>query len=498
MKKFFKSLFGYDEPEYPSSDEEEEGPTPPLFDLTNDPLATSSDSKPHQNLEDISKLITLKAKTSTKCFSRHDFEAHNSRLPFLVSLEVQDTESEHLRMGLDLVLVIDISASMLGEKLDLVKETLVFLLGELTERDRVCLIKFGSLATQITGFRRMSDENKRELKEIVDKEIRVAGCTNLQGALDLAFKAMLSRERENEGTAVFLLSDGEDTCGNSFAFIQKENEKWHQKMGERGFNYQIHSFGFGDDHDENVLSLVSNMTSGHFYYIKSNAHVDECFIDCLGYLISVVAKKVQIRIQLSPGFEIKELFSVSWQKTGEKEAVLNLQGLAVGKTLHFITEIGINSKEIQFKDQERVPVAEVSMKYEYNKKPAQIEEGVQVTFVHKETDKGEPDQEVEENYLKVIGFRVLEEAQGLYDAGRVDLAQGVLERYQKEVHENVIPTMGFKQTIGGHMKMSSLKNPKNMHQLRGMMFENSYNPSYDNYVNMNRGQERMRFKKKGF
>ena len=44
--------------------------------------------------------------------------------------------------GLDLILCIDISSSMSGQKLQMVKETLIFILDQLNDEDRVSLVAF--------------------------------------------------------------------------------------------------------------------------------------------------------------------------------------------------------------------------------------------------------------------------------------------------------------------------------------------------------------------
>jgi len=43
---------------------------------------------------------------------------------------------------LDLILCIDISGSMSGQKLQMVKETLIFILDQLNDEDRVSLVAF--------------------------------------------------------------------------------------------------------------------------------------------------------------------------------------------------------------------------------------------------------------------------------------------------------------------------------------------------------------------
>ena len=51
--------------------------------------------------------------------------------------------------GIDLVCVIDTSGSMRGEKIDLVRKTLMFVLTRLTEFDRLSLISFNNDAYKL-------------------------------------------------------------------------------------------------------------------------------------------------------------------------------------------------------------------------------------------------------------------------------------------------------------------------------------------------------------
>lgn len=62
--------------------------------------------------------------------------------------------------------------------------------------------------------------------------------------------------------------------------------------------YQIHSFGYGEDHDELVLSSMREFKNGKFYYINSDEIVDECFIDCMGSLLTIIGKSVEIKVNL--------------------------------------------------------------------------------------------------------------------------------------------------------------------------------------------------------
>ena len=54
-------------------------------------------------------------------------------------------------------------------------------------------------------------------------------------------------------------------------------------------NFTINSFGFGNDHDSALMTEIAALRDGNFYFIEKLDLVDECFVDALGGLFSVVA-----------------------------------------------------------------------------------------------------------------------------------------------------------------------------------------------------------------
>ena len=76
------------------------------------------------------------------------------------------------------------------------------------------------------------------------------GGTKICSGLDLAVKTIKDRKHVNKVTSVFLLSDGQDKGAEAtFKQTLKDNEK---ELG----NFSIHSFGFGTDHDEDLMTKI--------------------------------------------------------------------------------------------------------------------------------------------------------------------------------------------------------------------------------------------------
>ena len=60
----------------------------------------------------------------------------------------------------DLVVLCDASSSMNGVKATMMKRSLLALLDELDERDRLSIVRFASDASVLQGLKRMTPENK--------------------------------------------------------------------------------------------------------------------------------------------------------------------------------------------------------------------------------------------------------------------------------------------------------------------------------------------------
>jgi len=54
----------------------------------------------------------------------------------------------------------------------------------------------------------------------------------------------------------------------------------------------VFTFGYGSEHDANMLRAISDAGSGLFYYIDNVDCIPDSFCDCLGGLLSVSAQVI--------------------------------------------------------------------------------------------------------------------------------------------------------------------------------------------------------------
>ena len=61
-------------------------------------------------------------------------------------------------------------------------------------------------------------------------------------------------------------------------------------LGQIGRQACVFTFGFGAEHDADLLHAVADAGNGLFYYIDNSDSIPESFCDCLGGLLSVAAQ----------------------------------------------------------------------------------------------------------------------------------------------------------------------------------------------------------------
>jgi Ca-activated chloride channel homolog len=152
------------------------------------------------------------------------------------------------RKRADIVLVVDVSGSMEGDKLELVKAGLEAFLIRILPEDRVGLVSFASTSTVNVPAAPLS-ENRIQLSEAI-QNLRAQGKTAVYDGL-MSGKQMLDQlppAEEERIRAIVLLSDGQDNA-SSTSF-----EQLRQEFDESGIS--IFPVAYGEDADTAALEQI--------------------------------------------------------------------------------------------------------------------------------------------------------------------------------------------------------------------------------------------------
>ena len=218
------------------------------------------------------------------------------------------------RAPLDLVTVLDVSGSMAGEKLELVKRAMGFLIDNLGSDDRLSVVAFSTDARRIIRLTRMSDDGKAAAKRGVES-LAASGCTNIRGGLDVTAMVLDGRRHKNAVASVILLSDGQDNQSMHHEYLPTSWVPKHSPAFSKGGydvlvppSFQrtaggdhrcvtVHTFGFGIDHDAAAMHYISEVTGSTFSFIENHAVIQDAFARCIGGLLSVAVQKARISLE---------------------------------------------------------------------------------------------------------------------------------------------------------------------------------------------------------
>jgi len=186
------------------------------------------------------------------------------------------------------------------------------------------------------------------------------------------------------------------------------------------------------------------LKDGNFYFVEKLETVDECFVDCLGGLISVVGQDVCIAIkaegsEVFPEVNITKAYGVegTWKKDG-KAFLTGMSQLISGKKKNFVLEIQIPKTNKDVADNMKnikIASAVCSVK-DVKTGKTMVKKAELVQFFVNEVEEckdNELDVDVMFNYYRVKGAEIMDEARKLSDAGKYDDAKKILQNIKEEI-----------------------------------------------------------------
>ena len=369
--------------------------------------------------------------------------------PVLLSLNVNET-SQNTRTPLDIVWVLDTSGSMFGEKITLLKDTLRYLITFLTENDRVSIVSFDSSARRLIPLQKVSKANERLFHSIIDN-LDAGGLTYIEKGLSEALKVLRERKEKDRISSVFVLSDGLDNDPNAEQAIKNLFSKYNDIEG-----CSVHTFGYGYDHDPNLMSKIASFRDGNFYFIERLETADESFADALGGLLSVVAERVTLSVKALPcpvlsrvSFEKAFGGELLWRKTRDGWYETYIRQLSSGRNKNYVLMMALGNylpKDIAL-NQEGVAIAMAKLRmYEAGTNKLiekEFELKVNITQNQSEFKRQDPDVKVLLNYYRVRAGEVMLESAKLADQGKYEEGRNKLEDLKSEMGNSTINEDGF-------------------------------------------------------
>ena len=273
----------------------------------------------------------------------------NENTPFVINIFSPESKDLKKMCHADLLCVIDISGSMAGSKINLVKKSLNILIELMDQNDRLGLVLFNQRGGKFFDFHYLNKENKKKLTEKIN-EIKAGGGTNIISGLEIAIEILKNDKdinKPNRSSSMLLLSDG---CDNNFTDLEIVKKVKDLTRGQNLF-FTLNTFGYGEDHDPFVMKKLANLRDGSFFYVKEYEKVAEYFGIVLGTCFSVISNQASLIIELlNKKCEIKKVFGEEYLYSHEMKPYYfntTMLNFICGKEFTYVLEFEIKLNDVK-------------------------------------------------------------------------------------------------------------------------------------------------------
>ncbi|MEM7647519.1 MAG: von Willebrand factor type A domain-containing protein, partial [Pseudomonadota bacterium] len=195
---------------------------------------------------------------------------------------------------LNLVFLIDVSGSMLGEnRLGLAKYALNVLVGELRKQDRISIVTYaGTVGVPLKGAK---GSEKEKIKDVIN-QLGAGGSTAGGAGIQTAYEIAQDLHRKGKISRVVLSTDGDFNVGISDT---KSLVNFVKKQAESGVYLTVHGYGMGNFND-GMLEGITNVGNGNYAYIDNRVEAERVFRTQLSQTMVVAAKDVKVQMDFNP------------------------------------------------------------------------------------------------------------------------------------------------------------------------------------------------------
>lgn len=238
----------------------------------------------------------------------------------------------------DVIVVLDQSGSMDGEKWEQAQEAAIYVLENLNRSDRFNLILFS------TGWRVFSNsmESPAQARGAIDwiKGQQAIGGTDINGALTTALDMVGERP-----TTILFLTDGLATEGETETAQILDNLE-----AAAPANARIFTFGVGDDVDTFLLDAIVRDHRGTGSYVRPGERIEEKVASLYNKISAPVLNDIEIEFdqglitewqypaELPDLFAGEQLTLVGRYRDSADDVTISLKGTVSGETTTFIYE----------------------------------------------------------------------------------------------------------------------------------------------------------------
>jgi len=359
--------------------------------------------------------MELKGKLAKDKYA-HD---RNNETHLLVELKAPKVDWEKDRAPICVLPVLDVSGSMSGQKIDYVRKACRKLMNHLAPGDFAGLVSFDSFVHPIAEPREITQEQKDNLKKMVD-ELHAGSCTNMSGGLFQALEWINKLDLPDKFILrVILFTDGHANVGITGRNLLEAAEKQKGRAS-------ISAFGFGNDCDQELLADIANKCGGNYAFIDSPDTAMAAFARELGGLMSTYAQNISVKISPDKNNKVLEILNDEDVVEDKGVTTVQLQDILGEESKYIVAKVQLNEVEKPLPRKVNAFKVDVSYTDKEGSKQDLKTMAVKVKFCKADEEPTEEDADVVKHRDRLLAGRAQDQAEIYARMGNYEGARGVM------------------------------------------------------------------------
>ena len=285
-------------------------------------------------------------------YGRKDPEAV-VQIGFGVDMNLDDFK----RPALNMAIVVDVSGSMQGGKIEAARKAVSRLVDQLNDGDRLAIVLFNNTSWTPFPSQVMNKKGRKQAKAVAEK-IKSGGGTSIEAGMKFGFEQVAAHLNEpGRSHRVMLFTDAQPNVGAT-----KAEGFMPMTEGATGHEIGLGAFGVGIDFGQDLAYKIFQTRGANYFFLEDEEKIAKVFDKEFDFMVTPAAYDVSIQMVPTKGAEVTDVMGVPDFKIGDEVVSMKIP------TLFFSSREGggatmVAMKLQGLKDNEETPVADVVLHF---------------------------------------------------------------------------------------------------------------------------------------
>lgn len=254
-----------------------------------------------------------------------------------VRVNAVDTRDQAPSRPVAMAVVLDVSGSMDGEKIQQARNSVLSLVDQMRDDDRIALVTYSDSARVVQPLARVADVRQR-LHSVVPG-IAIEGGTNIPAGLQAGASA-LEYAPDSLVRRVVLVSDGQDTSGQPL-------ERTAGTVRTRAdLGVTLSALGVGADYDERFMSRMADAGRGNYEFLRDGAQLRTFLARELDQAARTTVERAFAEVVLPEGWRLSRAFGTEAEVRG-RVVRLPVGALFAGDSRRLVLDLEVDPQAAQ-------------------------------------------------------------------------------------------------------------------------------------------------------